>query len=79
MDSVFLKDFLAFVKPFYSHLEQHHPENFYMEREWMKYGNLKFQPEDVKTIIVYSKEYVSRIENKWPEYKGKVQIPPLAI
>ena len=76
MDRVFTKDFLAFIKPFNSHLDQEHKNNFYMEREWMKYGNLKFCPEEVQTIIVANNEYKNRLENERPQYKGKVEIPP---
>jgi Putative abortive phage resistance protein AbiGi, antitoxin len=69
--SVFAKDFLAFVKPFNSHLGQNHPANYYMEREWRKHGNLKFDPSDVAKIVV-AKAYLSRLEREYPEYLGKV-------
>lgn len=71
ISSVFAKDFLAFIKPFNSHLEEDHPDNFYMEREWRKHGNLKFTPREVENIVV-AKGYLSRLEMEFPQYKGKV-------
>jgi Putative abortive phage resistance protein AbiGi, antitoxin len=71
INNVFAKDFLAFIKPFNTHLEENHPDNFYMEREWRKHGNLKFTTRDVENIIV-AKGYSSRLEMAFPQYKGKV-------
>ena len=30
------------------------PDNYYLEREWRKHGNLKFTPADVVRVIVAS-------------------------
>jgi hypothetical protein len=71
MTSVFAKDFLAFIKPFDSHLTLDHPKNFYMEREWRKHGNLKFNPADVITVLV-AKGYSSQLASDYSDYVGKV-------
>jgi len=72
MGSIFAKEFLAFIKPFISHLEQNHPDNFYLEREWRKYANLKFTPDDVSKIVV-AKGYLSRLKQEYPHYRSKIK------
>jgi len=67
IETILLKDFLAFLKPFNSELPINHKHNFYMEREWRKHGNMKFKPEDVTRIIV-AKGFANRISNDFPEY-----------
>lgn len=71
MNSVFTKDFLAFIKPFNSHLDDEHPGNFYQEREWRKHGNLKFSLADVKRIIV-ARGYSLRVQKDFPQFTGKI-------
>jgi len=71
VNSTLAKDFLAFIKPFNSHLEEDHPDNYYMEREWRKHGNLKFTPHDIENIVV-AKDYSLRLEMELPQYKGKI-------
>lgn len=62
---------LAFVKPFDSSLPEAHPENYYMEREWRKYGNLKFTPRDVVNVIV-DERFLDRFIRDQPGYADKV-------
>lgn len=52
VESVLHKDFLAFIKPFNSELPHNNPDNFYMEREWRKYGNMKFEVADISRVVV---------------------------
>lgn len=67
----FTKDFLAFIKPFNSQLHEEDADNFYMEREWRKHGNLKFGPENVRKVVV-ARGFQVRLENDFPQYRGKV-------
>jgi hypothetical protein len=69
--SLLLKDFLAYIKPFNSELPKSHPDNYYMEREWRKYGNMKFTGKQVSRVVVAT-GYKDRIESELPEYAGKV-------
>lgn len=71
VDDVLLRDLLAFIKPFDSELPDDHPDNFYLEREWRKHGNLVFTPEDVERVVV-SEGYRHRLEAEFPEYCGKI-------
>lgn len=71
INKIVAKDFLAFIKPFNSHLDSTHPDNFYMEREWRKLGNLVFNPDDVVNIIV-AKGFASRLAKAFPHYKSKI-------
>ena len=63
----FEKEFLAFIKPFNSELDENHPENFYMEREWRKLGNIMFNLHDVRRIVV-AEGYKARLERQYPDY-----------
>jgi len=67
LDSIFAKDFLAFIKPFDSALPADHPECYYAEREWRKYGNQRFEPSDVMHIIV-REGYEARLQREMPTY-----------
>lgn len=59
------RDFLAFLVPFDSDLPLDHPENYYMEREWRKYGYLYFRPDDVEHIWVVA-GYADRLVSDIP-------------
>lgn len=72
INNMIAKDFIAFIKPFDSHLHDDHPDNFYMEREWRKFGNLKFTPRDIENIIV-AKDYSSHLQRAFPYYEGKIE------
>jgi Putative abortive phage resistance protein AbiGi, antitoxin len=52
IDAVLSKEFLAFLKPFEPRLPDDHPNNFYAEREWRKFGNQVFAPRDVQCVVV---------------------------
>jgi hypothetical protein len=67
IDSVLLQNFLAFIKPFDADLPDDHPENYYLEREWRKLGNLVFQPEDVSRVVV-ARGFESRLQADAPAY-----------
>lgn len=69
--SMVLKDFLAFIKPFNSELPRNHPNNFYMEREWRKYGNMKFEPAQVSRLVV-AQGYEERAKLDYPAYQGRI-------
>ncbi|MFB4202628.1 hypothetical protein KBTX_01671 [wastewater metagenome] len=69
--SMLLKDFLAFIKPFNSELPHNHPDNFYMEQEWRKYGNMKFEPAQVSRLVV-AQGYKDRAISDYPTYKGRI-------
>jgi hypothetical protein len=75
MDDVFTQQFLAFIKPFNSELPNDHPNNFYLEREWRKFGNLGFQPRDVMHVIV-EPDYIERLKKERPAYSDKVVAAP---
>lgn len=66
-----LKDFLAFLKPFNSELHIRDPENYYMEREWRKYGNMKFETEQISRVVV-AKGFKQKIEDEFPVYSGRI-------
>lgn len=71
VQGMLLKDFLAFIKPFNSELPREHPDNFYMEREWRKYGNMKFEASEVTRLVV-AKGYKDRATLDYPAYKGRI-------
>jgi abortive phage resistance protein AbiGi (putative antitoxin) len=71
MHSMFAKDFLAFVKVFDCTLSDDHPKNYYMEREWRKYQYLRFEPGQVRTIIV-APGFGDRARTDYPMYAEKI-------
>ena len=71
IDDVFTQQFLAYIKAFNSELADDDPNNFYLEREWRKFGNLRFQPRDVASVVV-SPNYVERLKSERPIYANKV-------
>jgi len=52
LHDVFLRDFVAYIKPFPASLPDDDAKNFYLEREWRKYGNLLFTVENVMHVVV---------------------------
>ena len=68
----FIQHLLGFVVVFDDSLPDDDPNNFYMEREWRKLGNLQFKPGDVTHVYV-SPKYVDRISADCPEHREKVR------
>lgn len=75
LDSVLTKDLIAFLKPYDSLLPDSHPNYYYSEREWRKFGNQKFEPKDVRRIVV-ADTYVERLNDELPDYRGRVWSAP---
>ena len=71
MDSVLYKDFLAFIKPFNSELPHNHPDNFYMEREWRKYGNMRFEVAQTSRVIV-ARGFKAQALADFPAYADRI-------
>lgn len=65
------KEFLAFIKPFNSEIRPTDKNNFYMEREWRKYGNMQFGPAQVSRLVV-AKGYKERAHSDYPEYEDRI-------
>jgi hypothetical protein len=60
-----------FLKAFSTSLEDDHPENVYMEREWRKLGNLEFELADVARVLLPT-PFAIRLRDDIPEYIGQV-------
>ncbi|WP_243393691.1 abortive infection system antitoxin AbiGi family protein [Solimonas fluminis] len=71
VEEILDKEFLPFLKPFNSELSDCDADNFYMEREWRKYGNMKFRASDVTTVVV-AKGYEERLLVEFPEYADRI-------
>lgn len=71
MEAIVEKYFLSFLKPFNSELDVDDPENFYMEREWRKYGKLMFSPEDVVAVVV-ANGFGPLMTEAFPKYAHKI-------
>ena len=68
------KDVLPFVKPL-PLVSEDDPSNYYMEREWRMYGNLEFEPEWVRTIVVGS-GYADKVRVAFPQYADRIYEMP---
>jgi hypothetical protein len=71
-----LERFFAFrlfsqVKFFDESLDDEDPNNFYMEREWRIVGNVKFELNDVRRVIL-PEAYASRFQQAIPQFVGQV-------
>jgi hypothetical protein len=71
-----LEQFFAFrlishMKFFDETLDDEDPENFYMEREWRVVGNVKFELNDVRRVII-PEAYASRFRQAIPQFVGQV-------
>ena len=73
MDSIVMMNFPAFLKPFNAELSDDHIENYYLEREWRKFGCLEFTPKDVQHVLV-ARGYIQRLIEKFPAYAEKILI-----
>lgn len=69
---VFGRDFLAFLKPFDATAPSDCSTNYYMEREWRRLGNMRFEPENVAWILVPA-EFVAPLKDEFPEYAGAIE------
>lgn len=66
---------LGFIKVFDETLEHDHPDNFYMEREWRRLGNLHFAAENVSSLLVPS-AFLDRARDELPAYAGRLVPAP---
>lgn len=71
MQSIFIKDFLAFIKPFNAELAPSDLHNYYMEREWRKLGNIRFNLDDV-TCIFLEDSFQEQFKKDFPSYKADI-------
>lgn len=65
VSSLISKELLAYLKFFNSDLPVEHPQNYYMEREWRKFGNLPLDMA-LRQVIVAS-GYGNRLGNLFPQ------------
>lgn len=63
---------MAYVKLYDATLPDDHPDNYYMEREWRSLGNINFTIDDIKTLYLPNKEYISKFIKEFPNYKGDI-------
>ena len=66
---------LAFVKPYDSLLDQADPRYYYSEREWRKFGNMRFDPTDVTRVVVRP-EFVACARQDFPELSSRIFASP---
>ncbi len=60
-----------FFKFFDETTAEEHPDNFYMEREWRRLGNVFFQLADVTRVII-PESYAARFRKSIPRYVGQL-------
>jgi len=72
MWTFFVTQILGFVKCFDDALPTEHPDNFYMEREWRRLGNLQFTTADVAGVYVPPK-MVGQCRSDRPEYADRIR------
>jgi len=65
----------SYVKFFDHNLSDDAPNNYYFEREWRVFGNLKFSIKNVTTALIPS-GYEGRLSRDCPKFKGKIKTLP---
>ena len=71
MAGVYEKDFMAFVKAYDTTLSERALQNFFMEREWRRFGALDFEPQQVVSVVV-APGYLAQAKNDFPEYEDRI-------
>jgi hypothetical protein len=61
----------SFVKAFRGDRSDEDPKNYYMEREWRRYGDLDFGLEDVCRVYI-PRRFAKRLREDLPDYYGQV-------
>ena len=61
---------MAYVKLYDSTLPDHHPDNYYMEREWRSLLNIHFDLQNINRIYLPNADYKKKFEQEFPEYSG---------
>jgi hypothetical protein len=65
------REFLGYFKAFDATLPEDDPNNFYMEREWRRLGNMCFEPEHVGHILVPG-EFVEPLRREYPAFASRI-------
>jgi hypothetical protein len=76
MKSMLEKDLLAFIKPFDADAPIETFQNYYLEREWRKYGNMQADASTIAAVFVGA-DFVDRFKNDQPSLADRVE--PLAM
>lgn len=59
------------IKAFKGNSADEDPENYYMEREWRRYGDLDFSLEDVCRMYL-PQRFAKRLRADLPDYYGQM-------
>jgi len=68
-------DFIAFVKFFNADFENEDPRNYYMEREWRKFGKVDLKMSLRKVVVAPG--YAEALRRRFPELAAKIVDFPL--
>jgi hypothetical protein len=66
------KHVFSFIKCFDENLPDDDPRNFYMEREWRVWGDVKFDLSNVVRLL-FPEEFARRLRSDIPDYCGQVE------
>jgi hypothetical protein len=76
LQSILEKDVLAFIKSFDADLPDDDPKNYYLEREWRKFGNFVFSPSTIQHVVV-APGFQERALRDAPNFADKISLPPV--
>ena len=71
LDQTICLEVLAFIKPYDATLDEDDPCYYYAEREWRKFGNMRFESIDVLNVVVHP-DYIERAKSELPQFSEKI-------
>ena len=71
LDRTLCLEVLAFIKPYNATLDEEDPRYYYAEREWRKFGNMRFEPIDVVNVVAHP-DFIERAKSELPQYAEKL-------
>lgn len=72
LSSTFTREYLAYTKFYNSSLPVEHPEHYYAEREWRKFGPMPLRM-GLREIVVPA-NFVDRLIALYPDYRQQIRV-----
>ncbi len=75
LNRTLVKEILAFIKPYDATLNEADPRYYYSEREWRKFGNMLFTPQQALRVVVHPR-YLEAAKLDLRQYSDRIHAAP---